>query len=89
VIRVDVGKARHPCGKSSVTSASAAPGALCDTVTFRTRARRSPSPPSVAAVFLGTTSAVGTIAMSGVIRTVSAGTTSRSMRFSPLKILPS
>ena len=31
----------------------------------------------------------GTMAMSGVMRTLTAGTTSSSVRFSPLKMLPS
>ena len=74
------GVARQRPGRSSVTSASAAPGALPVIVTRTSRA---------AADSACAATPTGTIAMSGVTRTLIAGTTSSSVRFSPLKMLPS
>src|SRR5262245_23464668 len=74
------GVAFQPCGNSSCTSALAAPGEWLITVTRRSRS----VPRAVAGV-----APSGTTAMSGERVTANFGTTCTSLRFSPLKMLPS
>src|SRR5215203_3406580 len=81
----DAGVTDHPWGASRSTSASTGFGALFVTTT---RISRVAAAAPALLVRCGP-EAVGTIRMSGVDRTDSAGTTFSSIRFSPLKMLPS
>src|SRR5204863_6347839 len=77
------GDAVHPGGRSSFTALAAAPRVSFTTVTRISRAAAGPGRAVDAAEAVRTAPA-GIIAMSGEMVTENAGTTSRSIRFSPL-----
>ena len=84
-----VGEADQPLGRSSRTTLSAAPWPSFITVTRTSRSDAAGRFDRAATVGNAGNDATGTMAMSGETRTENSGTTSSSVRFSPLKMLPS